>query len=67
LKEANIDYPRSFKDAVWSYWPTPDPGQIFSFVLSRKGQDMEFVGITNLRKHIHTNSLVLMMPFILHP
>jgi hypothetical protein len=44
LKEANIDDPRSFKDAVWSSWPKTDLGQIFSFVLSRKEQDMEFVG-----------------------
>jgi predicted NodU family carbamoyl transferase len=44
LKEANMDDPISFKDAVWSYWPKADLGQIFSFVLSRKGQDMEFVG-----------------------
>jgi hypothetical protein len=47
LKEANIDDPRSFKDEVWSSdvknWPTVDLGQIFSFVLSRKEQDMDFV------------------------
>ena len=44
LKEANIDDPRSFKDEVWSYWSKVDLGQIFSFVLSRKEQDKEFVG-----------------------
>jgi hypothetical protein len=44
LKEANIDDPRSFKDEVWSYWPKVDLGQIFSFVLSRKEHDMDFVG-----------------------
>jgi hypothetical protein len=33
-----------FKDEVWSYWPKVDLGQIFSFVLSRREQDMEFVG-----------------------
>ena len=48
LKEENIDDPRSFKDEVWSSdvknWPKVDLGQIFSFVLSRKEQDMDFVG-----------------------
>ena len=48
LKEANIDDPRSFKDEAWSSdvknWPKVDPGQIFSIVLSRNEQDMEFVG-----------------------
>jgi hypothetical protein len=44
LKEANINDPRSFKDEVWSYWPKVDLGQIFCFVLSRREQDMEFVG-----------------------
>ena len=47
LKEANIDDPRSFKDEAWSSdvknWPTVDLGQICSFVLSRKEQDMDFV------------------------
>jgi predicted NodU family carbamoyl transferase len=44
LKEANINDPRSFKDEAWSYGPKVDLGQIFSFVLSRKEQDIEFVG-----------------------
>ena len=44
LKEANMDDPRSFRDEVWSYWPKVDLGQIFSFVLSRKEQDMACVG-----------------------
>ena len=44
LKEAKIDDTRSFKDEVWSYWPKVDLGQIFSFVLLGKEQDMEFVG-----------------------
>ena len=44
MKETNIDDTRSFKDEVWSYWPKVDLGQIFSFVLSRKEQDMNFVG-----------------------
>jgi hypothetical protein len=44
LKEANIDDTRSFKDEAWSYWPKVDLGHIFSFVLSRKEQDMYFVG-----------------------
>jgi predicted NodU family carbamoyl transferase len=43
LKEANIDDPRSCKDEVWSYWPKVDIGQIFSFVLSRKEHDIDFV------------------------
>jgi hypothetical protein len=50
LKEANLDDPRSFKDEVWSYWPKVDLGQIFSFVLSRKEQDMDFVGHSKSQK-----------------
>ena len=48
LKEANIDDPRSFKDEVWSSdvknWPKVDLGEIFSFVLSRREHDIDFVG-----------------------
>jgi predicted NodU family carbamoyl transferase len=43
LKEENIDDHRSFKDEVWSYWPKANLGQIFSFVISRKEQDIDFV------------------------
>jgi hypothetical protein len=38
----------SLQDEVWSSdvknWPKVDLSQIFSFVLSRKEQDMDFVG-----------------------
>jgi hypothetical protein len=50
LKEANINDPISFKDEVWSYWPKVDLGQICSFVLSRKEQDMDFVGHSKFQK-----------------
>jgi predicted NodU family carbamoyl transferase len=48
LNEANIYDPSSFKDEIWSSdvknWPKVDLVQIFSFVLSRKEQDIAFVG-----------------------
>ncbi|XP_071177650.1 uncharacterized protein [Mytilus edulis] len=48
LKEANIDDPRSLKDDDWSSdvkeWPKIDLGKIFSFILSKKEQDMDFIG-----------------------
>ncbi|CAC5387142.1 unnamed protein product [Mytilus coruscus] len=47
-KEANIDDPRSLKDDDWSSdvkeWPKIDLGKIFSFILSKKEQDMDFIG-----------------------
>jgi hypothetical protein len=52
LKEANIDDPRSFKDEVWSYWPKVDPGHIFSIVLSRNEQIMEFDGALQISESI---------------
>lgn len=48
LKEANIDNPRSLKDDDWSSdvkeWPKIDLGKIFYFILSKKEQDMDFIG-----------------------
>ncbi|CAC5387151.1 unnamed protein product [Mytilus coruscus] len=48
LKETNIDDPRSLKDDDWSSdvkeWPKIDLGKIFSFILSKKEQDMDFIG-----------------------
>ena len=54
MKETNIDDPRSFKDEAWSSdvknWPKVDLGQIFSFVLSRKEKNMDFVGHNKTQK-----------------
>ncbi|CAC5370027.1 unnamed protein product [Mytilus coruscus] len=48
LQEANIDDPRSLKDDDWSSdvkeWPKIDLGKIYSFILSKKEQDMDFIG-----------------------
>ena len=48
LKELNITDPQSFSDDSWTSdvkgWPKVDLGKIFSFLISKKEQDMDFIG-----------------------